>query len=67
MLQAGKKSFTSSLHSDSGSSQDFKVFFSPIPPWLSHDGSFCEQLRENFCYTTGMLGPTGSEILAFSA
>ena len=32
-------------------------------PWLSHDEAFCEQLREDFCYTTGMLGQAGSEIL----
>ena len=35
-------------------------------PWLSHDEAFCEQLREDFCYTTGMLGQSGSEILPFS-
>ena len=35
------------------------------PPRLSHDEAFCEQLREDFCCTTGMLGQGASEILSF--
>ena len=32
-------------------------------PCLSHDEAFCEQLREAFSYTTGILGQPGSKIL----
>ena len=38
-----------------GSFQDLKVF-SPLPPWLTHDEGFCEQLKEAFCCPTGLLG-----------